>query len=237
MANKQQIYQTGTINSLINAVYDGDTTIGEIKGHGDFGLGTFDMVDGEMIVCDNVYYRADQDGNLSIVNDDVTVPFAVVSKFNPSIEMGLNNKSFNDLEVYLTELFPSKNMVYSIKITGHFTKILLRSEACQPRTYRKMSETMPDLQKTFSQENVDGVLIGVWFPKYLEQLNVPGFHFHYVDSARQVGGHVFNFELSKGRVFIQELKSLQVDLIDNDEFANADLVSGTESIDQLEKQR
>lgn len=237
MTKKQKIYQTGTINSLINAVYDGDTTIREIKEHGDFGLGTFDMVDGEMIVCDNIYYRADEKGSISIVADDLTAPFAVVSKFIPNLEIGLNNKNFADTEKLLADLFPSKNMIYTIKIEGHFEKILLRSEACQPRTYQKMNETMPELQRTYTQENIDGILVGVWFPKYLEQLNVPGFHFHFIDKDKTIGGHVFNFTLHKGRAYIQELKSLQVDLIDNDEFASADLTSGGDSIDQLEKQR
>ena len=237
MSKKQQIYQTGTINSLINAVYDGDTTINEIKEHGDFGIGTFEMMNGEMIICDNVYYRADEHGKLTTKDDDTTVLFAVVSKFVPNLEVGLNNKTFEELEVFLADYFPSKNMIYSVRIEGTFNSVLLRSEACQPRTYRKLNETMPELQRTFTQENVEGTLVGVWFPKYLEQLNVPGFHFHYVDKERTTGGHVFNFDLKKGHAYIQILKSLQVDLIDNDEFARADLEKGGESIDQLEKQR
>lgn len=234
---KEQIYQTGTINSLINAVYDGDVSIGELKEHGDFGLGTFDMVDGEMIVCDNVYYRADADGNISIATDDTPTPFAVVNKFNPSQEIGLNNKTYENIEEYLQKFLPSKNMIYAIKIEGKFTDILLRSESCQPRTYKKMNETMPELQKIFTRENIEGTLVGVWFPQYLEQLNVPGFHFHFIDKERKTGGHVFNFSLEKGRAYIQTLKSLQVDLIDNDEFANAELVTDKEAVHQLEKQR
>ncbi len=234
---KPKMYQTGTINSLINAVYDGDVCVAELKEHGDFGLGTFDMVDGEMIVCDNVYYRADVDGNLEVVTDDTSTPFAVVNKFKPNQEIGLNNKKYEDLEKYLLNFFPSKNMIYAIKIEGKFKSILLRSEACQPRTYRKMNETMPDLQKTFTKTDIEGVLVGVWFPQYLEQLNVPGFHFHFVDKDRHVGGHVYNFELEKGHAYIQELKSLQVDLIDNDEFATAELMGDSEAIHQVEKQR
>lgn len=237
MPKKQQIYQTGTINSLINAVYDGDTSVGELKEHGDFGLGTFDMVDGEMIVCDNIYYRADVDGNLSVVADAVITPFAVVNRFIPSQEVGLHNKTYENIEEYLQKFFPSKNMIYAIKIEGSFSTMLLRSESCQPRTYKKMNETMPELQKTFTKENIEGTLVGVWFPQYLEQLNVPGFHFHFVDKERQTGGHVFNFNLEKGRAYIQVLKSLQVDLIDNDEFATAELVADSDAIHQVEKQR
>ena len=234
---KPKIYQTGTINSLINAVYDGDTCVGELKEHGDFGLGTFDMVNGEMIVCDNIYYRADVNGNLEVVSDDTLTPFAVVNKFVPNQDIGLNNKRYEDIEEYLLSFFPTKNMIYAIKVEGKFNSIMLRSEACQPRTYQRMSETMPELQKTFTKNDIDGTLVGVWFPQYLEQLNVPGFHFHFIDKDRSIGGHVFNFELQKGRAYIQELKSLQVDLIDNDEFASAELMADSDAIHQVEKQR
>jgi acetolactate decarboxylase len=231
---KHQIYQTGTINSLLNAVYDGDMSIGELREHGDFGLGTFDMVDGEMIVCDNVYYRADEDGNLSVVPDDVVTPFAVVNRFQSEKTFEVSDMKCLPLEQWLKTQFESENMIYAIRIDGTFRDIHLRSEHCQPNTLRKLTDTLPALQHTFVHENIAGSLVGVWFPKYLEQLNVPGFHFHFVDADRKVGGHVFDFDLEKGTVHLQVIKSLHFDLIDNAEFAHANLTADTDAIDQVE---
>lgn len=233
---KHHIYQTGTINSLINAVYDGDMSIGELKEHGDFGLGTFDMVDGELIACDNVYYRADEDGNLSVVSEDVVTPFAVVSRFHSEKTLEVSDMNCKTLEAWLEKQFESDNMIYAIRVDASFRDIHLRSEHCQPNTLRKLTETLPALQHTFEHEKIAGTLVGVWFPKYLEQLNVPGFHFHFLDTNRKVGGHVFDFNLEKGTVHVQVIKSLQFDLIDNAEFARANLLADSDAIDQVEHQ-
>ena len=45
-------------------------------------------------------------------------------------------------------------------------------------------------------ENIEGTLVGIWYPDYLSQTNVPGFHFRFVDDNRTLGGHVFTFALT-----------------------------------------
>lgn len=131
----------------------------------------------------------------------------------------------------------SKNFIYTIRIDGLFNSMRIRSEECQPRTYRKLAETMPDLQRTYERDNIEGTLVGVWFPDYLSQINVAGFHFHFVDRKREIGGHVLDFDLVRGRASIQTIKSLQVDLIDNNEFAQADLsADAAGAVNQVERQ-
>lgn len=217
------MYQTGTINSLLDAVYQGDTSIAELKMHGDFGLGTFDLVDGELIVCDNQYYRADVNGKLSIVKDNIKSPFAVVNQFTPDITLDINNHDFESLGKLLAEQFVSSNLIYAIKVTGHFKNIHLRSETCQTRPFKKLSESLPKLQHAYVEEGISGIMVGFWFPDYLREVNIPGFHFHFIDSARKIGGHVFDFELTHGTADIQHLKSLHLDLIDNESFFHANL--------------
>ncbi|MFN8071103.1 MAG: acetolactate decarboxylase [Mycobacterium sp.] len=231
-----QIYQTGTINSLVNAVYDGDKTISAIRKHGDFGLGALPMMDGELIVCDGVFYRADADANLSVAGEGTVLPFAVVSRFTPNQTFDLINTDMTGASEFVSRYFGSQNLIYAIRIDGLFAAIRVRSELCQPKTYRPMAETMPDLQRIRDVENIEGTLVGIWYPDYLSQINVPGFHFHFVDDNRTLGGHVFTFALTRGRVSIQTMTSLQVDLINNNEFAEANLNSvAPGAVDQLEK--
>src|SRR6476661_8800723 len=73
-----EVYQISTISSLLAGGYDGDTTVGELIRHGDFGLGTFNGVDGEMIVLDGQTYRATTDGLAHPVAPTELTPFAVV---------------------------------------------------------------------------------------------------------------------------------------------------------------
>lgn len=235
---KATIYQTGTINSLVNAVYDGDRDIAWIKEQGDFGLGALPMMDGELIVCDGIFYRADANADLSVATDDSVLPFAVVSRFKPDQTFDLLNTDFAGTADYLANYFASKNLIYAVRIDGQFTRVHFRSEQCQPKPYRKMNETMPELQRVYERDDIDGTLVGIWYPDYLSQVNVAGFHFHFVDKERRTGGHVFEFQLTRGQVAIQTIKSLQVDLIDNNEFAQANLqADSSDAVDQLEKQR
>ncbi len=202
-SDPHSIYQTGTINSLVSAVYDGDKDISSIKAHGDFGLGALPMIDGELIVCDGVFYRADAEANLSIAREGAVLPFAVVSHFRPDQSFDLVNTDSAGTSDYVSRYFTSRNLIYAVRIDGHFTTMRVRSERCQPKTYRPMSETMPEIQRIRDLETVEGTLVGIWYPDYLSQVNVPVFHFHFVDAGRNVGGHVFEFTLARGRVSVR----------------------------------
>ena len=46
------IFQTSTIDALLDGAYDGEVTFGQLRDHGDFGLGTFEACDGEMIAVE-----------------------------------------------------------------------------------------------------------------------------------------------------------------------------------------
>ncbi|MGD9619307.1 MAG: acetolactate decarboxylase [Mycolicibacterium sp.] len=224
---KATAYQTGTINSLANAVYDGDRDIAWVKSKGNFGLGTFAMVDGELIVCDGTFYRADENAALTVPADSEVLPFGVVCDFKPDVSFDLLNTDYPATADYLARYLVSKNLIYAIRIDGLFDTMRVRSERSQPKTYRKMHETLPSLQRVHQRDDIEGTMVGFWYPKYLSRINVAGFHFHFLDGARSIGGHVFEFQLAQGHVSIQTIKSLQIDLIDNNQFAQADLDADT----------
>jgi acetolactate decarboxylase len=232
------IYQTGTINSLLEAVYSGDKTVGDIMKHGDFGLGTYDRVDGEMIVCDGVCYHAASNGKLDIASKKQKTPFAVMSKFHSHKTVALENLSFVELENFLLPYLVSQNIVYAIKVNASFRQISLRSEACAISQKTRLSELLPKIQEKFEYDNISGVLVGVWYPNYMSNLNVPGFHFHFVDDKRTLGGHVFAFDLINGIAEIQEIHTLNIDLINTKEFHTANLDSqDSDAIASVEKMR
>ena len=61
-----EVYQISTMGALLDGVYDGDVTIRELLRHGDFGLGTFNGLDGEMLVLDGVCYQLRSDGSAQV---------------------------------------------------------------------------------------------------------------------------------------------------------------------------
>lgn len=235
---KQSIYQTGTINSLLQAVYDGDASMEELSQYGDFGLGALDAIDGELIICDGKFFRADARGQLNQLAPATCSPFAVITKFTPEQSFELAAVNFAELEQNLLSQLISANLIYAIRIEGFFSNIELRSEECTCRPYRKLIEILPNLQRTFSFDNIAGTLVGVWFPNYLAQVNVPGFHFHFVDEQQKVGGHVFGLKMTQGKVQIQTLHGFKMDLIQSNEFHQANLdINNSAAVAQVEQVR
>jgi len=50
------LFQTSTIDALLEGEYDGDISFAELEERGDFGLGTLEALDGEMIALDGGFY-------------------------------------------------------------------------------------------------------------------------------------------------------------------------------------
>src|SRR5258708_21827577 len=76
-----ELYQSSTMGALLDGVYDGDVTIAEILHHGDFGLGTFNHLDGEMVILDGICYHLRADGSATVADDADRTPFAAVTRF------------------------------------------------------------------------------------------------------------------------------------------------------------
>src|SRR4051794_40607680 len=77
------VYQNSTIEALLDGNYDGEVTYAEVRKHGDFGLGTFDTLDGEMVAVDGVFYQVRSDGKAYAVTDQSKTPLAIVTYFRP----------------------------------------------------------------------------------------------------------------------------------------------------------
>src|SRR5688500_17917515 len=92
------LFQVSTSTALVEGVYGGVVTIGELKRHGSFGLGTFDSLDGEMVALDGHFYQVLGNGSVREARDDTRAPFAVVTEFHAEHEFVIDRvKSFDDL--------------------------------------------------------------------------------------------------------------------------------------------
>ena len=78
-----QITQVSVNNALAAGHYDGVMPIPELLRHGDFGVGTLDHLDGELVVLDGRPYQVRGDGAVVAVPPDRSTPFAVVTRFDP----------------------------------------------------------------------------------------------------------------------------------------------------------
>ncbi|MBU0632499.1 acetolactate decarboxylase [bacterium] len=222
--HRNMLYQVGTINSLLRGVYEGDMFFDELTHYGDFGLGTFDEVNGEMIALEGRFYRIDADGNARLINGEMKTPFAVITHFRGYDEHSIG--SYDDIvsfEEDIQKRFESRNIIYAILVEGAFENVELRSEHPQPKTHRPLSETISEVQTKFSFEDIEGSMVGFWFPKYMNTINVPGFHFHFIDKDKKHGGHLFDMRLKNATVKIVKIFDFGMHLIHTPLFENSNL--------------
>ena len=51
------LYQVSTAIALVEGIYQGAVRVGTLREHGDLGLGTFENLDGEMIIVDGHFFQ------------------------------------------------------------------------------------------------------------------------------------------------------------------------------------
>ena len=192
------LFQTSTIDALLAGVYDGDITCRRLLKHGDFGIGTFDRLEGEMVILDGTIYQIKADGKVYKPDPEGKTPFAATCSFNPektiSIDTGTDYKR---LEALIDGAAPNQNLFCAIKMTGQFRSMRTRSVPAQKKPYRPLKEVTPH-QPEFDMKNVFGTIVGFRCPSYVNGINVPGYHLHFISADRTRGGHVLSFEVANG---------------------------------------
>jgi len=216
------LFQVSNSTALTQGVFDGAVTIRELKEHGDVGLGTFDGLDGEMIVLDGVVYRADAGGNITVADDAALAPFAVITEFPDEPPVALSSiASFTDLAAQLDAHRQSDNLFYALRLDGHFARIKARSIARQPEGTTLAEAAAGQSQFTFN--DIDATLVGFWTPAYARTINVAGWHLHALSADHKHGGHVLDVVGENLTVAMTELADVRMVIPEAPEFLEADL--------------
>lgn len=206
------LFQASTIAALLEGAYDGDLSFAELAEHGDLGLGTLNGLDGEMIALDGCFYRADVDGRVGEIDGTARTPFAVVTRFEPAIDEQIEGPlGHEDLLGRLDKLIPPGAPSCAIRLDGHFDLVRARSVPRQSPPYRPLAEVVGE-QHVFDLADVRGTMLGFRFPDYAEGIEVSGFHLHFIDEARERGGHVLDSRSSGLRARLDPSSDLRVEL-------------------------
>jgi len=214
------LFQTSMINALDKGIAEGEMTIKNLKQHGDFGLGTFNAIDGELIGVDGNFYRMDVDGAAQPADDALKTPYAFATFFEPDKRVSLDDiKDYKELKQQIDNLLPTKNIFYAIKIKGTFKYIKIRS-------FTKFKRPYPNLKDMFKNQtltefrDVQCIFVGFRCPSYVKSSS-PGYHFHFITEDKKAGGHVLECHLEKAVVEIDYTRSYQLELPESEEFFRA----------------
>jgi acetolactate decarboxylase len=229
------LFQVSTAGALVQGVYDGVVSVGDLKRHGDFGLGTLDGLDGEMLALDGRVYQVRSDGVVLEPPDDAKVPFAVMTSFKPDVSVEVTAfDGFDDLCARLDCLRPTDNLFYAASIAGRFSRMRTRAAGKAAPGVSLVDATARQAEFIFT--DVEGTLAGFWSPPYASRINVTGWHFHFLTKDRTGGGHVLTCAGKGLHARIQELKDIHIAIPESTAFLTANLSHDpTRDLDQAER--
>ncbi len=233
------IMQLSTITALVSGDYYGSMTVADLLKHGDFGLGCFDAVNGEMIIVDGVCYQALGSGEVKKADMNETVPFATLCTFESDFSKTIANcPDFTSLvsELNGAVLEHGANSLYAVKVHADFPSIYVRSETKQEEPYLPLDKALAVSQTEFDYANVSGTLVGLYFPDYMSKLNSAGWHFHFISDDGTKGGHVLNVRFANATAEFDKASSFTMLIPDTSSFQNAAINAvRQESIDAAER--
>ncbi|HEX5526575.1 MAG TPA: acetolactate decarboxylase [Solirubrobacterales bacterium] len=207
------LFQASTIGALLDGAFEGDLSFAELAEHGDLGLGTLNHLDGEMVALDGEFFRADVEGDVTPVPPQERTPFAVVTRFEPTVDERLPEEELTHEELLarLDALLPAGVSSAAIRLDGRFDLVRARSVPRQEPPYRPLTEVVAD-QHVFELADVEGTMLGFRFPAYAEGIEVGGYHLHFLSADRRRGGHVLDSRSRGLRARLDPSDDLHVEL-------------------------
>ena len=216
------LYQVSTATALVEGIYQGAVRVGTLRKHGDLGLGTFENLDGEMVIVDGHFFQVHSDGSVRECSDDVLSPFAVITRFAPEAAVTVAQcPDMSHLVSRFDALRPSDNFFFALRVDGHFDYVHTRA-MCRTAEGVPLVQAAA-VQPEFEFHNVLGTLVGFWTPEYAKTLNVPGYHLHFVSDDRQSGGHLLQCRGVNLRLQLQREGEYHIALPETEDFLKADL--------------
>jgi acetolactate decarboxylase len=216
------LFQVSTSAALVEGLYQGAVRVSRLLRHGDFGLGTFIGLDGEMVVLEGVCYQVASDGAVRHVEGDRLIPYAVVTRFRTEFAKASQEvNSFSELVAVCDGLRPSENVFYAFRVEGKFSFVKTRVMKAVPQgTGLKAASSG---QEEFTFEDQEGTLVGLWSPGFAGSFSVPGYHFHFLSADRKRGGHVLECRAVDVTIGGCAMHEMHVSLPETAEFLKADL--------------
>ncbi len=232
------LVQFSLISSLAAGDYSNGAPLQRLLKEGNFGVGTFDNLDGELILLDGELLQAQSDGTVRPADPQGSTPFAAVTFFNEDGRIEhLDAATLDELDERLDRELPRPNLPYALRIDGEFRELTLRSVPVQKPPFQPLVEVVKH-QTTWKRHNVRGTLIGLRCPAWIGTVNVSGYHWHFLASDKSLGGHVLGCEFRDALLRYDDCHAVVIHLPQSDGFDRfrTDQVK-KEDINAIERER
>ena len=187
-----RVVQIGTYDSLIAPNYDGLAPINSVWHGQTLGLGTFDHLDGELVLVGRQMYRVSTDGTPQKIDGSQSTPFfeAITFKADTSGPVPPGTTCATLVNTVNT-LANTTSGVIAVRVRGTFTDLVTRSVPTQSKPYLPLSDVVAK-QTLFPLGARKAVLVGFRTGADYAGVGAPGLHLHGVTADRKAGGHVIS---------------------------------------------
>lgn len=171
------IYQYSLLSALKAGLQDGGPPVAFLTNHGTHGIGVFEDEESDMIQVDSVAYSLDQNGTATRADKEDTMPFVMVTVFQPVQRVKPPPRTTSKK---LKEVFErGKNTPMPFRITGSFKYISTK-------------------QQTYW--DVSGTIFGYAIPSWQKDISGDGLQSCFLADDKKKGGRVNDFETGEGAV-------------------------------------
>jgi len=205
-ANRDVLFQLAAFNTFSTGQYTGFMSYSELEDHGDFGIGTFEGLDGEMIALDSVFYQITSDGIPRQADPTQKAPYGTITYFEADQTFTVSGLNYTDLKKYLDEELSSKDRIYGIKVSGTYDWAQTRSPQKQAEPYPNITEALKT-QSIFNITAVSATAVGFWFPSSMNGVDYAGYHLHLITDDHTAGGHLLDCIIKNATVEIDQINN------------------------------
>lgn len=210
-----QFYHYSIWYAFVNKVYDGLLSASELKQQGDLGLGSYNALDGELVMLNGELFRVTQDGKVSQPADDAGIVYANATFFDVDDRFSIpETVDYDALRERINAKLPTKNMFYAFRIHGTFAQMTCGGLHKQEVPYTEGLDVLIPARPVFERENFTGTMVGFYCPEFIGDINVAGYHLHFISDDKTFGGHVMSFVGSGLEVAMDEMSEYKFVLPD-----------------------
>lgn len=189
-ADRESLAQVALLQSLAQGYFGGTVTSGQLRKLGDTGIGTFEGLNGEMIVLDGKVYQALGDGRVLVAPDKTIIPYATVTFFDQDIAVSLKDiKDKAAFEKVLDDTVQKQgaNSFYMVKLHAQFDSVLFRSEYGSKEPYPTLVEALKGKQTGVYGEEHQRHLGGPVLPQLYGGPQLAGLAFPFLVGRQEKG--------------------------------------------------